>query len=179
MAIANYETVDLARASYWVPAPVILVAAAAGAERSVMLAVRLMRWDDAPASIMIGVAKHSVTAELMRASGDFVVAILADGQQPVLAAARELSKLSSRAVDKFDAYGLHPLPATRVRAPLVDRCAINVECTLRRSVDLGDTYNAVVGDIVAMHVRPDLAPLLLVGSQPVALPLPRDGLRTG
>src|ERR671926_1995949 len=48
VAAADYERVDPERASVWVPAPVILVAAAAGERRNVMVAVRLMRWDDPP-----------------------------------------------------------------------------------------------------------------------------------
>lgn len=168
----EYEVVEGGQASYWLPAPVILVAAAAGAERNVMLAVRLMRWDDPPgSSLLVGVAKQAVTGELIRASGEFTVGILADGQQAVLAAARELAKVSSRAVDKFAAYGLSTRPATVVQAPLVDGCAINFECRLRQYADLGDRYDAVIGDIVAVHVRRDLAPLLLVASQPFALPV--------
>ncbi len=172
MAAADYEAIEAGRASLWVPAPVILVAAASGAKRNVMIAVRLMRWDDAPdSSVMVGVAKHSVTGELLRASGEFTVGILADEQRPVLAAAREMSKASSREVDKFAGYGLQTLPASRVQAPLIDGCAMNLECTLRRYVDLDDAYAAVIGDVVAMHVRRELRPLLLVNSEPVALPV--------
>jgi flavin reductase (DIM6/NTAB) family NADH-FMN oxidoreductase RutF len=172
MAATDYEVIEGGQASLWVPAPVILVAAAAGGERNVMIAVRLMRWDDPPnSSIMVGVAKHSVTGELLRASGEFTVGILADGQQRLLAAAKEVSRVSSREVDKFAAYGLDPLPATRVQAPLVDGCAINVECKLRRYVDVQDHYDAVIGDVLALHVRRELAPVLLVASQPWVLPV--------
>lgn len=133
---------------------------------------RLMRWDDPPrASILIGVAKHSVTGELLRESGEFTVGILTGGQQRVLAAAREMSKAPSRAVDKFAGYGLQTLPATRVRAPLIDGCALNVECTLRHYFDVDDAYAAVIGDVVAMHARCDMQPLFLVNSQPFALPV--------
>jgi flavin reductase (DIM6/NTAB) family NADH-FMN oxidoreductase RutF len=172
MAAEDYERVDPERASVWVPAPVILVAAAAGARRNVMVAVRLMRWDDPPrSSILVGVAKHSVTGELLRESGEFTVGILTEDQQPVLAAAREMVKASSREVDKFAGYGLQTLPATRVQAPLIDGCALNVECRLRHYLDVDDAYAAVIGDVVAMHARRDMRPLFLVNSQPFALPI--------
>src|ERR671926_458159 len=48
--------------------------------------------------------------ERLRESGEFTVGILAADQQPVLAAAREMVKASSREVDKFAGYGLHTLP---------------------------------------------------------------------
>ncbi len=172
MAAADYELLDVERASNWVPAPVILVAAAAGERRNVMLAVRLMRWDDPPrASVLVGVAKHSVTGELLRESGEFTVGILMDDQRPVLAAAREMVKASSREVDKFAGYGLQTLPASKVQAPLVDGCALNLECTLRHYVDVDEHYAAVIGNVVAIHARRDLRPLFLVNSQPFALPV--------
>jgi flavin reductase (DIM6/NTAB) family NADH-FMN oxidoreductase RutF len=179
MSTSEYASVDAARASLWVPAPVILVAAAAGGARNVMIAVRLMRWDDAPhSSVLVGVAKHSLTGELLRASGEFSVGILTDGQQDLLAAARQLSQVSSHDVDKFAAYGLQTLAASQIQAPLIDGCAMNLECRLRRYVDLDDPYDAVIGDVVALHVRRDLAPLLLVAGQASALPVAADPFAT-
>jgi flavin reductase (DIM6/NTAB) family NADH-FMN oxidoreductase RutF len=172
MPAADYTSLDVERASNWVPAPVILVAAAAGDRRNVMIAVRLMRWDDPPlASILVGVARHSVTGELLRESGEFTVGILSEDQQPVLAAAREMVKASSRDVDKFAGYGLRTLPASRVQAPLIDGCALNVECTLRHYLDVDEHYAAVIGNVVAIHARRDMRPLFLVNSAPFALPV--------
>ena len=172
MAAADYEQVEPERASNWVPAPVILVAAAAGERRNVMVAVRLMRWGDPPdSSVLVGVAKHSVTGELLRESGEFTVGILNEDQQAVLAAAREMVKASSRDVDKFVGYGVQTLPATRVQAPLIDGCALNVECTLRHYLDVDEHYAAVIGDVVAMHARRGARPLFLMNSQSFALPV--------
>jgi flavin reductase (DIM6/NTAB) family NADH-FMN oxidoreductase RutF len=179
MAAADYELVEPERASNWVPAPVILVAAAAGDQRNVMVAVRLMRWGDPPhSSVLVGVAKHSVTGELLRESGEFTVGILNEDQQSVLAAAREMVKASSREVDKFVGYGLQTLPATCVQAPLIDGCALNVECTLRHYLDVDEHYAAVIGDVVAVHVRHDTRPLFLMNSQPFVLPVEFGVART-
>ena len=172
MPLGDYTTVDLARAAAWVPAPVIFVAAAAHGQRNVMIAVRALRWDDPPnASVLLGVAKHSLTGELLRASGEFSVGLLDASQESLLARGRELSKASSREEDKFAAFGLHTLPATQIGAPLVDGCALNLECRLRRYVDVGDPYDVVIGDIVALHARRDMAPMFLVASQPFGLPV--------
>jgi flavin reductase (DIM6/NTAB) family NADH-FMN oxidoreductase RutF len=35
---------------------------------------------------------------------------------------------SGRTVDKFAAYGLTPVPALRVQAPLIAECPVNLEC---------------------------------------------------
>ena len=55
---------------------------------------------------------------------------------------------------------------------------MNLECRLRRYVDLDDPYDAVIGDVVALHVRRDLAPLLLVAGQASALPVAADPFAT-
>ncbi len=37
---------------------------------------------------------------------------------------------SGRSVDKFAAFGLTPLPANRVRPPLIAECPVNLECSV-------------------------------------------------
>jgi flavin reductase (DIM6/NTAB) family NADH-FMN oxidoreductase RutF len=175
MPASDYAPIDSARAALWVPAPVIFVAAAANGARNVMIAIRLLRWGDPPqSSVLVGVAKHSLTGELLRTSGEFSVGLLTDGQQDLITAGRQLSQASSRDVDKFAAFGLQTLPATQIQAPLVDGCAMNLECRLRRYVDVDDPYDVVIGDIVALHVRRGLAPLLLVAGQPCVLAVDAD-----
>ncbi len=176
MPAEDYTAVEAERAALWVPAPVIFVAAAANGQRNVMIAIRALRWDDPPtAAVLVGVAKHSLTGELLRASGEFSVGLLDASQEPLVAVGRQVSQASSHDVDKFAAYGLQTLPATRIGAPLIDGCAINLECRLRRWVDVGDRYDVVIGDILALHTHRDFAPLFLVAGQPFALPvaLPR------
>ena len=60
---------------------------------------------------------------------------------------------------EFAFSGLTPAPATRVRAALVREAPVNVECTLRQIVPIGDgpgSSRVVFGDIVTIHVRDDL-----------------------
>jgi len=40
----------------------------------------------------------------------------------------EIGNCSGRDVDKFDAFGLTPMPAEKVAAPLVAECLANLEC---------------------------------------------------
>ena len=40
----------------------------------------------------------------------------------------KVGNTSGRDIDKFDAFGLTPLPAGRVKAPLVAECFANLEC---------------------------------------------------
>lgn len=60
---------------------------------------------------------------------------------------------SGARVDKFKAFGLSPVPAARVDAPLVAQCYANLEC---RVVDtrLVDRYNFFVPEVLQAWVDP-------------------------
>lgn len=42
----------------------------------------------------------------------------------------DIGNCSSAEVDKWETFGLHQLPATTVRAPLIGECVANIECTV-------------------------------------------------
>jgi flavin reductase (DIM6/NTAB) family NADH-FMN oxidoreductase RutF len=60
---------------------------------------------------------------------------------------------SGRKVDKFARFGLTPLPAARVKAPLVAECYANFECRL---VDarLAEKYNFFVLRVLKAWIDP-------------------------
>ena len=147
----------------WLPTPLILVTAAAGARRNVMMAVRLMHWDDEPhPSILVGVHGRSLTGELMRESGEFAVHILSAAQADLLHKGRQLARVSSEEVDKFASYGLETVAGSVIQAPLVAGCAVSVECRLRRFVDLEEVYSLAIGDVVALHADSQQLPVVLL-----------------
>jgi flavin reductase (DIM6/NTAB) family NADH-FMN oxidoreductase RutF len=61
--------------------------------------------------------------------------------------------VSGRKVDKFERFGLTPLPASRVKAPLVKECYANLEC---RVVDsrMVKKYNFFVLRVVKAWIDP-------------------------
>jgi flavin reductase (DIM6/NTAB) family NADH-FMN oxidoreductase RutF len=48
----------------------------------------------------------------------------------LIQAAVGCGNVSGRAVDKFAKFGLTPLPARRVQAPLIAECPVNLECVV-------------------------------------------------
>jgi flavin reductase (DIM6/NTAB) family NADH-FMN oxidoreductase RutF len=71
-------------------------------------------------------ANHSFAA--LRATRECVIAI------PAVRLARkvvQVGNVSGRGLDKFERYGLTPLPAERVSAPLIAECFANLECKVR------------------------------------------------
>jgi flavin reductase (DIM6/NTAB) family NADH-FMN oxidoreductase RutF len=58
-----------------------------------------------------------------------------------------------------------------VQAPLIDGCALNIECKLRHYLDVDEQYAAVIGEVVAMHALREMEPLFLMNSQSFVLPV--------
>jgi len=59
--------------------------------------------------------------------------------------------VSGADVDKFGATGLTPLPASKVRPPLIAECPVNLECKVAQFLALG-AHTLFLGEIVAVHM---------------------------
>jgi flavin reductase (DIM6/NTAB) family NADH-FMN oxidoreductase RutF len=57
--------------------------------------------------------------------------------------------------DKLAELGLTTQPSTRVGAPLITECPINLECVVRHQLDLG-AHELFVAEIVAVHYDEEL-----------------------
>ena len=105
-----------------------------------------------PPMVSISLRRGKYSHELIKASGEFVLNV------PTEALVKEtdyVGSVSGKNVDKWSATGLTPLPATRVKAPLIAQSPINLECVVRHMLHLG-THDAFIGEVVASHVDPDL-----------------------
>jgi flavin reductase (DIM6/NTAB) family NADH-FMN oxidoreductase RutF len=108
------------------PGPLVLVSTSDGERSNLMtngfnmpvrhggiLALVIGRWD------------HSFTA--LRDTGECVIGI---PTVDLLETAVDIGNVSGVAVDKWERFGLTPLPADRVGPPLIDECIANLECTV-------------------------------------------------
>ncbi len=59
-----------------------------------------------------------------------------------------------KGVDKFDLFGLTPLPADHVKPPLIAECPVNIECKVMSRQTIGD-HDLFLGEVVAVHVDDD------------------------
>lgn len=87
---------------------------------------------------------------------------------------------SGRNHDKFAELGFTALPASKVSAPLIAECPVNLECVVRHQLALG-SHDLFIGEVVATHYdeqvldsrgRLDtgaLNPILLLGNDYKAL----------
>jgi flavin reductase (DIM6/NTAB) family NADH-FMN oxidoreductase RutF len=57
-------------------------------------------------------------------------------------------------INKFEAFGLTPLPADEVAPPLIAECPVNIECKVISRQTVGD-HDLFLGEVVAVHVDED------------------------
>ena len=169
------EIRDLGKAIYWLTQPVMIITAAAGGRRNLMIAVRGMHFLESPPSVAIGVDRHSVTAGLIEESGEFGVNLVAGDQAWLLQKGRELSRVPSDQVDKFELFGVETFAGDAIGAPLIKGCVCNLECKVVAKPDVGEKYYFVVGNIVAIHGFPERRPMAMFRQGAYSLDAPIPG----
>jgi flavin reductase (DIM6/NTAB) family NADH-FMN oxidoreductase RutF len=58
--------------------------------------------------------------------------------------------------DEFAIAGLTAVDGMKVDAPLVAESPANLECTVRQVIALGEGTRLILGDVVAIHVDPEI-----------------------
>lgn len=101
-----------------------------------------------PPKIGVGIRRSRYSYELLEKSGEFVLNI---PNCSLLDASDYCGAVSGRDVDKFTKTGLTREKATKVNAPLIKECPINLECLVREKLDLG-SHRLYVGEVVETHL---------------------------
>lgn len=130
--------------------PVVLVSTA-GRRRPNLMA---MSWhtmmEFVPPLVGCVLSERNHTFGLLRASGECVLNI------PTVELAAQVvgcGNRSGRRVDKWKAFGLTPVPAAKVGAPLVAECWANLECRVHDERLVRD-YNFFVLEVVKAWIDP-------------------------
>jgi flavin reductase (DIM6/NTAB) family NADH-FMN oxidoreductase RutF len=132
------------------PGPVVLLSTARDGKANVMTMSWHMVMEFTPQfGCVVSPANHSFAA--LRETGECVIAVPA---VDLIGAVADIGNCSGRDVDKLQAFGLTPLAAAKVEAPLIAECLANLEC---RVVDasLADTYCLFVLECVQAWIEPD------------------------
>lgn len=126
------------------PGPVVLLTTAYKGRANVMTMSWHMMVEFEPPLIacVVSSADHSFAA--LRATKECVIAIPALGLAPKVV---KIGNCSGRDVDKFESFGLTPVVAERVAAPLVAECFANFECKVA-DTRLVNKYNLFVLEVL-------------------------------
>jgi len=107
------------------PGPVVLVTTARKARPNVMAMSWHTMLEFEPPLVGCVVSDRNHTFAALKATRECVIAI------PTIEIAKQVvgcGNISGRSVDKFARFGLTPMAASRVAAPLVAQCYANLEC---------------------------------------------------
>jgi flavin reductase (DIM6/NTAB) family NADH-FMN oxidoreductase RutF len=103
-----------------------------------------------PPTFAIAINRGHHTHDLIRRSGQFVVAFPGPSLEEAIGYTGSVSGRDEP--DKVANAGLTLLPAQEVRPPLLKGCPVNLECELARDVRAGD-HSVFLGRVVVCHVN--------------------------
>src|SRR5674476_1415239 len=132
------------------PGPVVLLTTAQKGHANVMTMSWHMLVDCEPPLVACVVSSADYSFAAWRATKECVIAV------PALELARkvvEVGNCSGRDVEKFERFGLTPVPAERVAAPLVAECFANLECKVV-DTHLVNRYNLFVLEVLKAWTDP-------------------------
>ena len=132
------------------PGPVVLVSTARGGHPNVMTMSWHTMMEFEPPLVGCVISDRDYTFETLRRTKECVIAI------PTAELAAQVvgcGNTTGRTVDKFARFGLTPLPASRVSAPLVAQCYVNLECAVQ-DARLARRYSFFVLRVLKAWIRP-------------------------
>jgi flavin reductase (DIM6/NTAB) family NADH-FMN oxidoreductase RutF len=103
-----------------------------------------------PPTIGCIVSNRNYTFRILKATGECVLNI---PTRELAEKVVQCGNTSGRKIDKFRAFGLTPVPASRVAAPLIGECYANLEC---RVVDarMVAKYNFFILEVLKAWISP-------------------------
>ena len=132
------------------PGPVVLLSTAHAGRFNVMPMSWHTMMEFVPPLVGCVVSNQNYTFEMLRTTGECVINIpTAELAKKVVAC----GNASGESVDKFKTFGLTPVAASVVKAPLIAECYANLECKVvdRRLVA---KYNFFVLEVVKAWIDP-------------------------
>jgi flavin reductase (DIM6/NTAB) family NADH-FMN oxidoreductase RutF len=130
--------------------PVVLVTTCRAGRANIMPMSWHTMMEFVPPLVGCVISDQNYTFKILRATGECVLNV------PTVELARKVvacGNVSGQHMDKFKTFGLTPVPATVVKAPLVAECYANLEC---RAVDrrLVPKYNFFILEVVKAWIDP-------------------------
>lgn len=101
-----------------------------------------------PPMLSISLRKATHSHGIIMATKEFVVNVPSVHQ---IRATDLCGVISGREEDKFARTGLTAGPATTIKAPIIIECPVNIECAVRRVVELG-SHTMFLAEVMAVQV---------------------------
>ncbi len=101
-----------------------------------------------PPMVGIGIRKSQFSHVIIKESREFVINI---PTQKLLKVTDFCGIKSGKNVDKFAETKLTPVKGSKINAPLIQECPVNLECMVKQVIELG-SHDLFLGEIVATHI---------------------------
>jgi flavin reductase (DIM6/NTAB) family NADH-FMN oxidoreductase RutF len=132
------------------PGPVVLISVTGKEGANVMTQSWHTMMEFEPPLVGCLISGRNYSFDILRKTRECVINI------PTLELARQVvgcGNTSGEKVDKFQAFGLTPAPASLVKAPLIAECYANLECRIADS-RMVNKYNFFVLEVVKAWIDP-------------------------
>jgi flavin reductase (DIM6/NTAB) family NADH-FMN oxidoreductase RutF len=129
--------------------PVYLVSCEHDQKKNIVSVGMFAYFSGKPTLVGIGIAPSRFSFELIQKSRAYVVNVV---DERLVEAVKICGENSGRDVDKFELAKLTAIPASKVKAPLIEESPLSIECKVVQVVEVGD-HVWFMGEVLATHVR--------------------------
>ena len=135
------------------PTPVVLVTCVNEAGKPNMITLAWVGMvNSEPPMIGISIRPERYSYACVKGTREFVVNL---PTEEMVRKVDACGVLSGKEADKFSSMGLKPVPAQKVKPPLIDECPVQMECQVKQIIPLG-SHDLFLGQIVALHVKEEI-----------------------
>jgi len=145
---------NLEKISRLVPCSVTLLSVTTAGRKDAMTASAMLAAENPPL-LVVSVAKHIVSHDLIEKAGEFVLNVASMNQVRV---AKQLGFTHGREVDKFKKFNIPIGKAKKVRSPLIKGSFANLECKVITSLSAAN-YAVYLAEVVDYHLNEKLTPI--------------------
>ncbi|MBI4334021.1 MAG: flavin reductase family protein [Chloroflexi bacterium] len=148
---------SLVKASVHLPCSVVIVSASASRKQGAMTA-SAMYVSQSPPLLAVSLSKSFATYQLIEASREFAVNVIADSQSDL---ARKFGKAHGDEVNKFEEFGIKTEGGAKTGAPLIAGCFANIECRVKSSLwEVEGNHAVYIAEVVGFKLNRNLTPLV-------------------
>ena len=100
-----------------------------------------------PPLIACAIGKAAYSRKLIESTKEFIINVPAKELDPKV---YYCGFHSGHQVDKFKETGLTPIPARKVRTPIIDECSAHMECKVKQEIETGDKI-LFIGEVIEAY----------------------------
>lgn len=156
----------------WFPAPVVLVSCTNKEKNNIITIAWTGVVCSKPPLISVSIRPSRFSYELISNSGEFVINIPTPEQ---LEETKLCGKKTGIDTDKWAACSFTPEKGTKVSAPLIKECPINIECKVVKTLSDIGTHTIFIGEVQEVHVDSQVAPKSVLDVVPLCYS-PKSGI---